>query len=111
MDSQDDKTEKFQEYKKLSQFFLDESDESLHIVMVVVDRCISDECYLIEVSELAEDIFTDSFRADSLLVLCPLILESIDGIFELVGVKWSLHESLQHRTHNLGTIVWLEFTR
>ena len=79
--------------------------------MVVIDRCIPDKCYFIEVSELAEYILPDTLGADGLLVLCPLILEGIDRVLQFVRIKRSLHKSLEHRVHDLGTIVWLELAR
>ena len=63
--------------KVLSELIFDELHESTNTLMIVIDRCISEEGNFIEISELAQDISADTLGRDSLLVLSPLILERV----------------------------------
>ena len=78
--------------------------------MVVVDRRIPQKCHLIEIAELAEDVPTDAFRSDPLLVLRPFILERIHDVLHFFRRELSLHEGFLHGVHNLGAIVRLKFS-
>lgn len=80
--------------------------KSSNVLMIVVDRSISEKCDFIEVTELAEYITSNSFRSDSLLVLCPLILECIDDIIDFLRIVFSFYECFHHRIHDFCAVVW-----
>lgn len=94
----------------LSEFFLNKFNKSFYTLMIMIYWCISQECYLVEITKLTKYVSAYSFWSDSLFILSPFVFKWVNHVFESLRRECSFRESLHHRIHHFSSIIRLIFS-